>query len=135
MCLLSLNSPMLCRFNFHFGRGASAGDVPVDRSDGIICRPLLFSLSISRGLQMTLSDFASLSTAISGVAVTVSLIYLIIQTRQNIRHTRALIHQGSSARTTAIVLANMEADASSAWLAGNGVTPTPTKIRRAQFNL
>ncbi len=45
---------------------------------------------------MTLLDFATFSTAISGIAVSVSLIYLIIQTRQNLRHTRALIHQGSS---------------------------------------
>ena len=47
---------------------------------------------------MTLSDFATLSTAVSGIAVTVSLIYLIIQTRRNTRHTRPLIHQGATAR-------------------------------------
>ncbi len=84
---------------------------------------------------MTLSDFASFSTAISGVTVSVSLIYLIIQTRQNLRHTRALIHQGASARTTAIVLANQTPDASAAWLEGNGEDPTPESVRKLQFFL
>jgi len=84
---------------------------------------------------MTLSDFATFSTAVSGVAVTVSLIYLIIQTRQNTRHTRALIHQGASARTVAIVLANQATDVSAAWVEGNGGKPTPEAIRRTQFFL
>jgi hypothetical protein len=84
---------------------------------------------------MSLATFATISTAISGVAVTVSLIYLIIQTGQNLRHTRALIHQGASARTTAIVLANQVADASAAWIEGNGGTSTPEAIRNLQFFL
>ncbi len=40
---------------------------------------------------MTLADAASFSTAVSGFAVTASVIYLAIQTRQASRHTRALI--------------------------------------------
>ncbi len=84
---------------------------------------------------MTLSDFATFSTAISGIAVTVSLIYLIIQTRQSTRHTRALIQQGQSARTTAIVLANQTHDISAVWVEGNGGNPTPETIRKAQFFL
>jgi hypothetical protein len=84
---------------------------------------------------MTLSEFATLSTAVSGVAVTVSLIYLIIQTRQNIRHTRALIHQGGSARTTAIALANQDPAASRAWIEGNGGKPTAEAVRKLQFFL
>jgi hypothetical protein len=43
---------------------------------------------------MSLSDLASIGTLISGVAVLVSLVYLGLQTRQNTKHTRALIHQG-----------------------------------------
>ncbi len=43
---------------------------------------------------MTLSDFATFSTAISGLAVTASLIYLAVQTHQNSKHSRALIQQG-----------------------------------------
>jgi hypothetical protein len=84
---------------------------------------------------MTLSDFATFSTAISGIAVTVSLIYLIIQTRQGTKHTRALIHQGGSARTTAIVLANQTANATAVWLEGNHTQPTPDAVRKAQFDL
>jgi hypothetical protein len=84
---------------------------------------------------MTLSDLASFSAALSGVAVTASLIYLGIQTRQNARHTRALIHQGGSARTTAIVLANQTPDAAAAWLEGNGTKLTPEAMRKYQFFL
>jgi hypothetical protein len=84
---------------------------------------------------MTLSDFATLATATSGIAVTVSLVYLIIQTRQNVRHTRALIQQGASARTVSIVLANQLPDATAAWLQGNGVVPTPETVRKGQFFL
>src|SRR3569832_1327171 len=87
------------------------------------------------GKRMTLSDFATLSTAISGVAVTVSLVYLIIQTRQNVRHPRPLSQQGASARTGAIILANQMADVSAAWLHGNGMETTPDAVRKAQFFL
>ena len=82
---------------------------------------------------MTLSDVASFSTAIGGVTVTISLIYLIVQTRQNVRHTRALIQQGASARTIAIVLANQNPDVLAAWIEGNGGDPTPEAVRKAQF--
>ena len=43
---------------------------------------------------MTLSDVATFSTAISGLAVTASVIYLALQTHQNAKHSRALIQQG-----------------------------------------
>jgi hypothetical protein len=43
---------------------------------------------------MSLSDLASIATVISGLAVLGSLIYLGLQTRQNTRHTRALMQQG-----------------------------------------
>jgi hypothetical protein len=82
---------------------------------------------------MPLSEIASIATAISGLAVTVSLIYLAIQTRQNVRHTTALIHQGTAARTTTILLGWMNADSVAAWIEGNGGTPTPELIRERQF--
>lgn len=84
---------------------------------------------------MTLSDFASLSTAVSGVAVTISLIYLAIQTRQNSKHTRALIQQGATARTTEIMISVSETERSAAWVKGNGEEPTQDAIRKLQFNL
>jgi hypothetical protein len=43
---------------------------------------------------MSLSDLASIGNLVSGIAVLVSLLYLAQQTRQNAKHTRALIHQG-----------------------------------------
>ncbi len=84
---------------------------------------------------MSFSDLASLSTVVSAIALPISLIYLGIQTRQNVRHTRALIQQGFSARTTQIVLNNMETDIASAWLGGNGLPPTEENVRRLQFSL
>jgi hypothetical protein len=43
---------------------------------------------------MTLSDISSIVGVISGLAVLGSLIYLAQQTRQNAKHTRALIQSG-----------------------------------------
>ena len=60
---------------------------------------------------MSLSDLASLGSFVSGIAVLVSLGYLALQTRQNVRHTRALIQQGRSAQTGAL-LCQLAADAS-----------------------
>ncbi len=84
---------------------------------------------------MTLSDFASISTAISGIAVTLSLIYLGVQTHQNTKHTRALIHQGSAARVAAITIGLVDADKCASWISGNGVEPTPAEIKQRQFFL
>ena len=83
---------------------------------------------------MTLSDFASVASAISGLSATASLIYVAIQTRLSVRHTRALIHQGTAARTSNLLLGLMNADAVAAWIEGNGATPTPELIRARQFH-
>ncbi|MBS0278606.1 MAG: hypothetical protein JSR81_13380 [Proteobacteria bacterium] len=61
---------------------------------------------------MTLSDLASIATVISSVAVLGSLIYLALQTRQNTRHTRALIQQG---RNGQIVDFNLTGSTDPAW--------------------
>src|SRR5215472_12794875 len=52
---------------------------------------------------MSLSDLASLGSFVSGFAVLVSLVYLALQTRQNVRPTRALIRQGWASRISARV--------------------------------
>src|SRR5262249_37683425 len=52
---------------------------------------------------MTLSDLASLGSFISGLAVLVSLVYLSIQTRQNAKHTQALVSQS---RVSQVMSAN-----------------------------
>src|ERR1700761_4473829 len=56
---------------------------------------------------MVLAEIAYIATSVSGIAVTASLIYVGIQTKQNVRHTRALVHQGTAARTTNILLGFM----------------------------
>ena len=48
----------------------------------------------TQGAFMSLSDLAAIATVISGLAVLGSMIYLAQQTRQNSKHTRALIQQG-----------------------------------------
>jgi hypothetical protein len=82
---------------------------------------------------MTLADAASFSTAMSGLGVMGSIIYLGIQTRQAAKHTRALIHQGAIARVTDITLGLLPAEYCSVWIEGNGGDPTPEEIRRHQF--
>jgi hypothetical protein len=79
------------------------------------------------------SEIASIASAVSGLAATVSLIYVGIQIRLSIRHTRASIQQGATARTTNILLARMSAEAVAIWIEGNGGTPTPELIREHQF--
>lgn len=59
---------------------------------------------------MSLSDLASIGSLVSGLAVLLSLVYLGLQTRQNTKHARALIHQGRAARFTEILLHMMEFD-------------------------
>jgi hypothetical protein len=63
---------------------------------------------------MTISEIADLSTAVSGLAVTASLIYLALQVHQNTKHTRAFIHQGRSDRF---------------------ITATPEEVKQRQFAL
>ena len=84
---------------------------------------------------MTLSDFATFSTAISGLAVTASLIYLALQTHQNAKHTKALIFQGRADRNTNQYLMMANTELVSAWLIENGIAATPEEIRKRQFGL
>ncbi len=82
---------------------------------------------------MTLSDFATLITAISGIAVTASLIYLAIQTHQNSKHTRALLQQGQADRVVSALVALANPDLAEAWITGNGGTVSPTAVKGLQF--
>lgn len=80
------------------------------------------------------SEIASIASAVSGTAATISLIYVGIQIRLSIRHIRASIQQGTTARTTNILLGRMSAEAVAIWIEGNGGTPTPELIRQHQFH-
>ncbi len=83
---------------------------------------------------MSPSEIASIASTVSGLTATVSLIYLGIQTRLNVRHNRALIQQGTTARTTNILLGWMSAEAAVVWIEGNGGEATPELIRERQFH-
>lgn len=82
---------------------------------------------------MTLSDFATFTTAISGLAVTASLIYLALQTHQNAKHTRALIFQGRAERISNQYLTMADPALAAAYIVGNGGTATQDEILRHQF--
>ncbi len=82
---------------------------------------------------MTLSDVATLSTAVSGLAVTASLIYLALQTHQSAKHTRALIHQGRIAALRDVFLASADADIARAWIVTTGGEATPEMVQQRQF--
>ncbi len=84
---------------------------------------------------MSFADLASIGSLISGIAVLVSLIYLSLETRQNTKHTRALLFQGSAELAMAQRLAWAERDLVSATIVGNGGTPTPDAIRQYQFGI
>jgi hypothetical protein len=82
---------------------------------------------------MTLNDFATFSTAISGLAVTASLIYLALQTHQNAKHTKALIHQGRLGNTMELTSAFLDPRIAAIILRKNGDEPTEAAIADMQF--
>src|SRR5690348_8594220 len=84
---------------------------------------------------MTLGDIANFSTAISGLAVTASLIYLALQTHQSVKHTRAQIEQAWTDRFASATLAMAQSDLAAAWLDANGQPTTPEAVKRYQFEL
>ena len=83
---------------------------------------------------MTLSDLASIGSLVSGVAVLVSLVYLSQQTRQNTKHTRALIQQGRAELARGL-LDTMASNPSLAEISTRLVDgdPTVTAAQSAQF--
>ncbi len=82
---------------------------------------------------MTLSDIATFTTAMSGVAVTVSIIYLALQTHQNTRHMRAQINQGRVALIAQLLLTGTDADVATAVLLGTTGSATPEAVKKRQF--
>lgn len=82
---------------------------------------------------MTLSDFATFTTAISGIAVTVSIVYLALQTHQNTRHMRAQINQGRVALISQLLLAATDAELATAFLVATTGSATPEAVKKQQF--
>lgn len=82
---------------------------------------------------MTLSDLATFSTAVSGLAVTASLIYLALQTHQNAKHTKALIQQGRLGAIRELALSCADSDFASAILRALQGVPTQEQVKHFQF--
>ena len=82
---------------------------------------------------MTLTDFATFSTAISGLAVTASLVYLALQTHQNAKHTKALIQQGRLGAIRELALSCADTDLASAILLAIQGSSTPEAVKQFQF--
>ncbi len=82
---------------------------------------------------MTLSDFATFTTAVSGIAVTASIVYLALQTHQNTRHARALINQGRVALIAQLLLTGTDADVAAAGLLATTGSASPEAVKKAQF--
>jgi heme exporter protein D len=80
---------------------------------------------------MTLSDLASIGSLVSGVAVVITLVFLVVQMRQANRNQRALMQQMRSARSAELQLKAAEpyvAEAMNRAFA-NDMTMNDTQIR------
>lgn len=84
---------------------------------------------------MTLTDLAALANILSSLAIVASLVYLGLQTHQNVKHTRALIHQGRTARTMDIGMRLADADLSAAVILASGGVATAEAVKSTQFSM
>jgi hypothetical protein len=67
---------------------------------------------------MSLADLSSLGSFISGLAVVITLIFLLLQMRQTDKNQKALLQQGRSARVTELILKRTEPELSKALTRG-----------------
>ena len=67
---------------------------------------------------MTLADLSSLGSFISGLAVIITLIFLLLQMRQSDKNQKALLQQGRSARVTELILKRTDPELSRALTRG-----------------
>ena len=67
---------------------------------------------------MTLADLSSLGSFISGLAVIITLIFLLLQMRQTDKNQKALLQQGRSARVTELILKRTDPELSKALTRG-----------------
>jgi hypothetical protein len=83
---------------------------------------------------MNLSDLAAIGSLVSGIAVLVSLVYLAQQTRQNSKHTRALIQQGRAIQSADMPLRTAEnASLAELRLRGDEGDKTLNRIQFSQY--
>lgn len=85
---------------------------------------------------MTLSDLASVGTLVSATAVLVSLLYVARQTRQNTRHTRALIQQGRAVQSTDNPLRWAESETlADLYIRGNAGDRSLTRVEVMRYSM
>jgi hypothetical protein len=90
-------------------------------------------MNSQEGILMTLTDISTIASIVSSLAVAASLVYLGLQTHQNAKHTRALVHQGRMARAMQGMTAMAATDQALAFIAGNGGKSTPEAVQQHQF--
>jgi len=73
---------------------------------------------------MSLSDLASIGSFVSGVAVMVTLVFLVLQMRQTNLNQRALMQQGRSSRGSSTILKMSEPHAAQCYVRGVRLDPT-----------
>jgi len=81
---------------------------------------------------MSLSDLAALGSLVSGIAVVITLVFLLLQMRQSNKNQRSLMQQGQANRVASTLLSMATPDMSAAWIKGNGGAPTPEAITGLQ---
>jgi hypothetical protein len=88
------------------------------------------------GNQVTLSDLASVGSLVSAIAVLVSLLYVAQQTRQNTRHTQALIQQGRAVQSSDYPLRWAENEAlADLYIRGNAGDRSLTRVEAMRYSM
>jgi len=83
---------------------------------------------------MTLTDLAAIGSFISGVAVVVTLVFLLLQTRQNTRAIRAAASQAHAANYQALLASIIEdGEVARLWRVGLGDIEKLTDDEKARF--
>jgi hypothetical protein len=82
---------------------------------------------------MSLSDFASVGSFVSGFSVLVSLIYLALQVRQTERNQQISIRHSRASRTVDLHLALADPAVADAWLHGTGSPLEITQTELSQY--
>jgi hypothetical protein len=82
---------------------------------------------------MSLSDLASLGSFVSGVSVTISVIYLALQVGQSRRNQQIAIRHSRVTRTVDLHLAFADLSVANAWLHGSGSPQEITQTELSQY--
>jgi hypothetical protein len=84
---------------------------------------------------MTLTQIAEFSAAVGGFSVAASLVYLGLQTRQRVKTSRALIHQGRAANTMMLTTPLLDPSLAANILKKYGIEATDEAVADWQLDL